>query len=101
MDTHAQLDLKIPNNFNQLYTRFLAIIERGAEAGMKNVSPEIGELSIACTAKLAAYVKCAKMAEQMSDMGIPVKQIPDEVDNSTNEAINKLEVQMTLEISAL
>jgi hypothetical protein len=95
------LDLKIPNNFNKLYARFIAIMERGMQAGMKKVSPEILDLSLRATGRLSAYMKCAKLADDMYRAGLPVKQVPEEIDNQTNEVLDKLDVQMTLDISML
>lgn len=101
MQKNMTLDLQIPNNFNKLYERFDQITQRGQAAGLKTVSEDLRKIMIEATAKLAAYMQAAALADEMFRAGLPVDHVPDEIDIRTNNALNKLDDQMTLEISAL
>lgn len=96
-----KLDLQIPNKFNELWDRFNQISNRGIEGNLSTVSPDLRKVMIECTARLAAYMKAALLADELFRAGLPVPQVPNEIDDLTNQALNKFDDQMTLELSAL
>jgi len=101
MKKAIKLDLEVPNKFEELHGRFNEIMHRGTEAGLMKVSKDLRNLAFICTAMLAAYMKSAATANAMFKAGLPVKGMPDEINKRIIIALNELDDQMTLELSAL
>lgn len=101
MQKALKLDLEVPNKFEELHGRFNEIMHRGTKAGLINVSKDLRSLAFTCTAMLAAYMKSAVTANAMFKAGMPIKEMPDEINKKIIIALNELDDQMTLELSAL
>lgn len=95
-----ELDLKIKHRIDEHQARFDKIAKRGMDAGLKTASKDLQKEMIHVAAGIMAYMKTAVITDQLHQIGGP-DHVPQEIEDQIDKALNKMDDQMTLEISAM
>lgn len=92
--------LTIKHYMKEHSARFDQITQRGADAGLKNVSKELKEAMLEAAISICTYAKTAQLTDMLYPHGGP-DHVPEEIEEKITKVLNDLDDQMTLEISSL